>query len=157
MKYRLKEYEEIIREVLESGGEFQMYPKGTSMLPLLREGSDWVMLVKPEGQLSSGDIIFYRRSSGAYVLHRIVRVNEGNYVLCGDNQIQMENDIRREQVIGRVSAVGRGNLVYKKDSFPMRLYERIWCFFPFRRLYFRVFGHRYRIKTPERIKRCFRF
>ena len=31
--FLLKEYIDIISEVLESGGVFRMYPKGTSMLP----------------------------------------------------------------------------------------------------------------------------
>lgn len=37
MEFRLSDYDEIIREVLDSGGEFQLFPRGTSMLPLIRE------------------------------------------------------------------------------------------------------------------------
>ena len=38
------DHEELIREVLASGGEFRLYPHGTSMLPLLRQGIDSVAL-----------------------------------------------------------------------------------------------------------------
>ena len=41
---RISDYESIIREVLSSGGEFRLYPHGTSMLPLLRQGRDSVSL-----------------------------------------------------------------------------------------------------------------
>ena len=44
--YSLSEYADIIREVLDSGGEFTLYPRGTSMLPLIVEGRDSVTLEK---------------------------------------------------------------------------------------------------------------
>ena len=34
----IAEYDGLIREVLASGGEFRLYPHGTSMQPLLRQG-----------------------------------------------------------------------------------------------------------------------
>ena len=37
----------IIREVLETGSEFRLYPRGRSMLPTIVEGQDSVMLAKP--------------------------------------------------------------------------------------------------------------
>ena len=48
-KFSLAEYDDTIREVLNSGGAFRIYPRGTSMLPLLREGIDSVLLEKPDG------------------------------------------------------------------------------------------------------------
>ena len=39
---------EVIEEVLSSGGEFRMFPKGTSMLPLLVQGRDSVVLFRRE-------------------------------------------------------------------------------------------------------------
>ena len=46
MEFRLSDYDEIIREVLDSGGEFQLFPRGTSMLPLIREKRDYVRNVR---------------------------------------------------------------------------------------------------------------
>lgn len=40
--FSLAEYADIIREVLDSGGEFTLFPRGTSMLPLIVEGRDSV-------------------------------------------------------------------------------------------------------------------
>ena len=54
----------VLLEVLESGGEFRIYPSGTSMLPLLRQGLDSVSLVKPSSQLKNNDIAFYIRENG---------------------------------------------------------------------------------------------
>ena len=143
MKYQLKDYEHVIRDVLESGGEFQIYPRGTSMLPLLWQDRDWVTLVKPVGPPRIRDIILYQRTDGSYVLHRIMKREKDGYVLCGDNQAWLERGIQPEQIIGVVNAMGINGKRYLKDSIRMQLYERIWCFMPLRKLYFRVLGHRY--------------
>lgn len=143
MKYQLKDYEHVIRDVLESGGEFQIYPRGTSMLPLLWQDRDWVTLVKPVEPPRIRDIILYQRTDGSYVLHRIMKREKDGYVLCGDNQAWLERGIQPEQIIGVVNAMGINGKRYLKDSIRMQLYERIWCFMPLRKLYFRVLGHRY--------------
>ena len=45
-EYCLSDAIEIIEEVLDSGGEFLLSPKGTSMLPLIVQGEDQVVLKK---------------------------------------------------------------------------------------------------------------
>lgn len=45
---------QIIAEKLEAGGSVTFNPKGTSMLPMLRDGDDTVVLSKPKG----ADFIF---------------------------------------------------------------------------------------------------
>ncbi len=124
----------IIEEVLESGGEFLLSPKGTSMLPLIVQGEDRVVLKKYDTRLPKKyDIAFYRRANGAFVLHRILKIKkDGSYVMCGDNQTQLEHGVTSNQLIGYVS------LIYKKDrtivlnSFRHQCYVRIWCFLPYR-------------------------
>ena len=54
----LSDYEELIREVLASGGEFRLYPHGISMLPLLRQGRDSVSLRQVDSPIRKGDILF---------------------------------------------------------------------------------------------------
>lgn len=102
--YRLSELEGIIRRVTESGGEFELYPRGTSMLPLICEGRDSVMLSALPAELVAGDVVLYRRDGGAYVLHRIVGREGESYTMCGDNQYLPEKGIRRDQMISFVSA-----------------------------------------------------
>ena len=97
----------IIREVLESGGEFLLSPKGTSMLPLIVQGEDQVVLKKyGEKMPEPYDIAFYQRPNGAFVLHRIIKIErDGSYVMCGDNQIQLERGITSECLIAYVSLI----------------------------------------------------
>lgn len=96
----------LIREAIDSGGVFPLYPKGVSMRPLLRQGQDGVQLCSPEG-VTVGDIALFRRESGEFVLHRIVDEADDGYVFCGDNQCVLEDGIREEQIIAKVCAILR--------------------------------------------------
>jgi hypothetical protein len=61
----------VIDEVISSGGEFRMYPRGVSMLPLLVQGEDSVVLVSL-GDVCVNDMILYRRDNGQFVLHFLI-------------------------------------------------------------------------------------
>ena len=74
------------------------------MLPLIREGKDSVILVAPDN-LKKHDIVLYRRKNGAYVLHRIIKIRDDEFIMCGDNQGQPERGIYRENIIAKVSSV----------------------------------------------------
>ena len=48
-----------------------------------------------------GDIPLYRRNDGAFVLHRVVGIKEnGEYIMCGDNQFLLEFGITDKNIIG---------------------------------------------------------
>lgn len=101
--FSLAETDGVIREVLESGGEFEIYPRGTSMLPLIHQGRDSVVLIKPNGRLQRDDIALYLRKSGQYVLHRVISVEKDSYIMCGDNQITKEPSINDDMIIAKVA------------------------------------------------------
>ena len=88
---------EVIEEVLASGGEFRMYPKGTSMLPLIVQTRDSVVLKRNfEDGAKKHDIAFYRRRNGQFVLHRVMDIcDDGTYTMCGDNQTELEKGIEK--------------------------------------------------------------
>ena len=81
-----------IKETLESGGTVELPITGTSMFPLLKAGRDTV-IIKMADEYSVGDIIFYRRDDGHFVLHRIVGIDENGFILCGDNQTALEKGV----------------------------------------------------------------
>lgn len=104
----------VIEESIKDGGQFVLYPRGTSMNPTIYEGKDCVVLVEidvPEQY----DIVLYRRLSGQYVLHRIMKIKNGYYTMCGDNQYILEKGIKREQILAVVKEVRKadGNIFDK--------------------------------------------
>ncbi len=111
----------LINDVISSDGEFRLYPRGTSMLPLIKQGKDSVVLVKP-GLLSKNDIILYRRENGKYVLHRIVKIKGNDLLLCGDNQSDIEKGITVDMVIAKVKGIYLEDTYYEGDKANKKLY-----------------------------------
>ena len=117
----------MIIDQIEAGGEVRFRPRGISMLPFLMEGRDEVILTAPPEKLKKGDIPFYRRTDGAFVLHRVVDIAaDGTYVLCGDNQSVWERGITHEQVIAVVKAVYRKGKYIESNEPGFRIWGAVW-------------------------------
>lgn len=123
-----KTYEEIIQET----GFLYWKTVGISMRPLIREGKDTVLIKKrPTERLKKYDTVLYRRPGvvgrGAYVLHRILRVNpNGTYWIVGDNCSSGET-VREEDVFGVLSAVVRGGKKISVTDRGYLFYVHLWC------------------------------
>lgn len=135
--FRLADYAGTIREVMDSGGEFTLYPRGTSMLPLIVQGRDSVTLVKAE-EFRAGDIAFYQRENGQYVLHRVIGERDGTFTMCGDNQLAPEYGVKPEQIIAKAAYITRKGSKITPRSLPYRLYVLLWRSFFIRRAYFKL-------------------
>lgn len=104
-----------IQETLENGGTVELPITGTSMFPLLKAGRDTV-IIKADSSYNVGDIIFYRRDDGHFVLHRIVGADENGYILCGDNQVALERNITEKHIIAKVIEINRDGKIIPSDD-----------------------------------------
>jgi len=130
--FSLEELLPLITEVTAAGGEFRLHPRGTSMRPMLREGKDSVALVRPDAPRKR-EIYLYRRASGQFVLHRLMRVEkDGTLTFCGDNQLLLEHGITSDVLIARVEAYYRGQKRISMRALRQRLYAALYCFWPYR-------------------------
>ena len=144
----LSDYEELIREVLSSGGEFRLYPHGTSMLPLLRQGRDSVALRSLDRSPRKYDILFYQRKDGSYILHRVKEASSRGLVLWGDNHTMLEYGITEENIIGYAARIFRGDKELDCQSFRYRVYLWLWQFKAIRSLVLPVAYHLRKEKNP---------
>ena len=124
---------DVIEEILASGGTVRIYPRGTSMLPLIVEGRDSVELKAYDREPQKRDIAFYRRKNGQFVLHRIVKTGkDGSFVMCGDNQTAFEKGIENHQIIAFVEKIYRKDKPIENGDVRYRIYLFFWCFMPYR-------------------------
>lgn len=123
---KLEEIMPVIEEKLLSGGTVEIPITGTSMLPLLVEGRDSVILTAYKNKLSKYDLPLYRRADGKYVLHRVLKAENGVYTMCGDNQWVMEKGITDKQIIGVACEINRNGKSFRTDSGRYKAYCRIW-------------------------------
>ena len=148
----IAEYDSVIRDVLESGGEFRMYPHGTSMRPLIRQGIDSVVLEKMKRAPKKNDILFYQRQDGSYILHRVWEVTDTGLTLVGDNQRMLEYGVTEEQIIGYVTRIYRGEKEINCDGLWYRMYLWLWQFMVIRRLVLPVTNRLFNIMKGGRFQ-----
>lgn len=120
-------------EIIERDGRLIYTNKGDSMMPLIKEGRDLLVIEKTEGRLKRFDVPLYRRDSGQYVLHRILMVRQNDYVICGDNRVDLEYGITDRHIIGVLIAVIRNGKELTVKSTKYKLYVYCWyLLFPVR-------------------------
>ena len=123
----------VIKIMLENGGTVNFNPRGTSMLPTIHNDGDRVILKKPDGRLQRLDIALFQRGNGQFVLHRVVKVNENDYLFLGDNQTNPEQ-INVEAVIGKVVEIIRNGKHINVENKFYKAYSVLWyCLLPLRK------------------------
>ena len=128
-KVKVLDPEQLMEPLLGLLAEAESVPlviSGSSMLPFLAHGRDTVYLSRVNRPLKKGDMILYRRDNGAYILHRIFRVEKETYTLVGDAQIQLETGVRPDQVLALVTAVRRKGKLLRSGSFWWIFFEKVW-------------------------------
>lgn len=140
-KISLEQLYPAIKETLDNGGNVEIPITGTSMLPLLVWGRDSVE-ISQNNKINIGDIIFYRRVDGSFVLHRIIGKDSGGFILCGDNQWIKEYGITEKNIVGVVKTIRRNGKNIDINNTLYKLYSKIWIkIFHFRK-YILIFGRK---------------
>ena len=120
-------------EILARDGRLFYTNVGDSMMPLIKQGRDLLVIEEITEKLKKYDIPLYKRDNGQYVLHRILKVRGQDYVICGDNRWSKETGITDRHIIGVLTAIIRNGKDISLDSWQYRLYAHLWCdFFPIR-------------------------
>ncbi len=120
-------------EVIEEKGELIYTNLGDSMYPLIKD-RDLLVIKRPSFPLHRLDIPLYKRENGQYVLHRIIKIREHDYIICGDNRTNKEYGITEENVIGVLTHIIRNGRKISVYSLQKKLYAHLWSdVFLFRR------------------------
>lgn len=128
-------------EELERSGKL-VYPNvGVSMRPLIKQDRDLLIIEKPNGRLKKYDMPLYKRPNGQYVLHRIIKVRDNDYIILGDNCINKEYGITDEQIIGVLTSLIRNGKEVDFSSFGYKFYVRSWqLLYPARYIFAKIKG-----------------
>lgn len=116
-----------IEQCLKQLGFAVVPTKGTSMWPLFIEGKCRVKITAAERKmLKKGDIVLYRRTDGTLVLHRIMKIEEDGFRVCGDHQWKLDEKVQEEQIFAVAQGFFiNGNYIDEK-TWWYRLYKRFW-------------------------------
>lgn len=136
-----REYVSVLRGIAEEGKVVSMLIAGSSMAPFLCHNRDYIYFTRPERELCRGDMVFYQRDNGQYVMHRIYRVKPDGYYMVGDAQTQIEGPLRREQIFAVITQVKRAGKMIRPGDFWWEFFEHIWIrIVPARRIVTALYG-----------------
>ena len=121
-----QEYVSMLKDLVEEGNQVSLLISGSSMAPFLIHHRDTVYFKKPDRELKAGDIVFYRRANGKYVMHRIRWIRQEGYYMIGDGQTQTEGPLKREQIFGLITAVKRKDKLMRPGDFWWEFFARVW-------------------------------
>lgn len=142
----IQTYMPVLLELLDQGQSVSVTVTGNSMAPFLIHGRDQISFQKPYGPLRRGDMAFFCRSSGEYVMHRVLRANGDGYELVGDGQQQVEGPIARSQVFAVVTQVCRKGRWIGPGDFWWDFFAGPWLqLLPLRPLLRKLYGAYFRI------------
>lgn len=117
----------VLRELLSQGRQVPLVITGNSMSPFLVHERDEILISPPDRAWQKGDMAFFQRRDGHYVMHRIVKVNaKGECFFVGDGQRMIEGPIEQEQIFGKIVSVKRKGKWIGPGNFWWEFFEHVW-------------------------------
>ncbi len=131
----------ILVEAVQEGQDVPLLVSGDSMMPFLKHGRDTVIISRPTRPFRRGDMVFYIRGNGQYVMHRIHHLRQGMLYILGDAQTELEGPVNPEQVFGVIRKVVRKGKTLTPRSFCWWFFQKVWVrMVPLRPLAHRCYG-----------------
>lgn len=113
-------------EELEKTGKYFSVPRGISMRPMINNKEGIVEIHKLEGLAKRYDVVLYSRPGDQGVIHRVLWVKDGYYVIAGDNCWQREH-VKFEQVAGIATRFYRKGKWHDCTETGYRIYSHFWA------------------------------
>ena len=129
----LNEYMPVVIELINAGKVVPIIASGSSMTPFIVHQRDTIFVRKAPEVLKRGDMVFYQRDTGQYVMHRIHHICKDEYFLIGDAQFEIEGPLRRDQIFAIIEKVNRKGKNIDCHNFVWFFFRYIWIrMVPFR-------------------------
>lgn len=124
---------EIIKAIFDKGLDFRFEVTGFSMMPFVRCKD--IVTLKPllNSSLRIGDIAaFIHPQTNKLIIHRVISRQYHNYIIKGDNILNVDGVIHKDSILGKVSKIERrGKTVFLnlgQERFLIVLLSRINIF-----------------------------
>ena len=120
------QYVSMLRSLVEEGRDVSLLISGSSMTPFLVHHRDTILFGKPDRELRKGDMVFYQRLNGQFVMHRIWKVKPEGYYIVGDAQTEIEGPVKREQIFALVKKAQRKGKWIGPENIWWKFFEKVW-------------------------------
>lgn len=121
----------VARDTLLEGKSVRIAVNGESMLPFFRSGSTITLRPIQEGDIRKYNVVM-ADAGHAFVVHRIIEVNEEDVLLFGDGNIKRGERVKRQNIYGVVDC-SRIHLFFAKiwlwmlpvRRYPLAIFRRV--------------------------------
>ena len=135
------EYVSVLKKLVNEGKELSMVIAGNSMSPFLVHERDIIFFKKPDRPLKRGDMVFFQRRNGSYVMHRVWKRKPEGYYIIGDAQVEIEGPVKEEQIFAMITGVCRKGKQLGPGNFWWEFFEHVWIrIVPLRKYAVRLYG-----------------
>lgn len=116
-----------LRSRIAEGRQVRIRAKGWSMLPLIWDDRDVIVLgpLSPKS-ISVGRIVLAQLGTGRYVVHRITAIKGSRLSLRGDGNPYQEEYVHTQKVLAELVKVTRGGRDYSPESLQWKLTTWLW-------------------------------
>ena len=119
-------FEEVVKRTAQ-GERVRIRAKGNSMLPMIRDGKDEIVLEKPNKQsFKKGRLLLAQLSDKRFVLHRVKKIDHTHIILQGDGNLTITETCTTNNVISEATTVIRNGNAIRIDSFKWNMYRYLW-------------------------------
>ena len=133
---------------LQSKGQIVFVTEGDSMMPMLHQHKDVVVIKSVAEPIKKYDVVLFKRPTGEYVLHRVIKCcGCGEYKIAGDNRAFSEI-VPEGWIIGILSEIIRDGIHIAAHSPEYKAYTKK---LPLRRFKLKV--KRYLSAIKRRLKK----
>lgn len=119
-------YVSALRDLVNEGKECRLLISGSSMAPFLVHERDSIIFSKPQRELQRGDMVFYQRENGQFVMHRILHVKPEGLYIVGDAQTEIEGPVNPKQVFAVVTRAQRKGKWIGPGDFWWWFFRTVW-------------------------------
>jgi len=119
-------YVSALRDLVNEGKECRLLISGSSMAPFLVHERDSIIFSKPQRELQRGDMVFYQRETGQFVMHRILHMKPEGLYIVGDAQTEIEGPVNPKQVFAVVTRAQRKGKWIGPGDFWWWFFRTVW-------------------------------
>lgn len=132
---------EAVKETLNSGLEVSFTVTGMSMWPFFTDRRDSVTVKKCTfSEIRKGDIVLFSPTDEVYLLHRVIKKTDENFVTAGDGNTFADGVFTADKIIAVVSEIHRKSKTFSADKTTFRFLSFIWILlFPVRKPFLKIF------------------
>ncbi|MDO4692985.1 MAG: S24 family peptidase [Porphyromonadaceae bacterium] len=126
---------------LEQGKRVTIFAKGWSMLPMIWQKRDTLLLAPlTKDSISQGRIVLAQLSDKRFVIHRIAKMQGDRLTLRGDGNPYQIEQCTKAQVLAELVGVTRNGKMLLQGTIRWRLFEHLWPSHPLaRRILLRIY------------------